>query len=166
GQIDVRVVSQLRREQRGHPLKQRAAWIGRKLGVLDSPPLTGSSPSARLQKAVRVGDLASREREPVKHRQPVEPMLHHALTNLPLGRAGPQQHSLKPVRKLPAHPQTLELKLLLQRIEPSAGRRRSGPAGYGGHALSNLSGPNPSDRTVSSVRGQPPPTRARHPTAK
>ena len=120
-EVDVGVVGELRREHRTHPLEERAAWVRRELRVGDPALVARRAIGAALEEAIGVGNVAVREREAVQHREAVEPMVHGSIADLPFGRAGAKQRSLEPGRKLAPHGETVEMRLLLERIEAAAG---------------------------------------------
>ncbi len=120
-EVDVGVVGELRREHRADPLEERAAWVRRELRVGDPALVARRAVGAALEEAIRVGNLAAREREAVQHREAVDPMVHGAVADHPLGRAGANQRSPEPGRKLAPHGEAVEMRLLLERIEAAAG---------------------------------------------
>ena len=72
----------------------------------------------------------------MQHREAVEPVVHGAVADLPLGRAGANQRSLEPGRKLALHGEAVEMRLLLERIEAAAGGGDGGSVGDRAHHAS------------------------------
>ena len=99
-EVDVRVVGDLRVEERDDATEERAAGIRRELRVLDLARLLGGAVGLGLEEAVGVGDLPAGDREAVEHREAVEPVVHPLLADLPLRGPGPDQGAREPVGKL------------------------------------------------------------------
>ena len=74
-----------------------------------------------FEEAVRVGHAALCEGEAVEHREAVEPVVHGTAADLPLRRAGANQRSLEPARKLALHGEAVDVRLLVERIEAAVG---------------------------------------------
>ncbi len=124
-QVDVRVVGELGREHRRDAREQRAARVGGELRVGDLARLARGAIGVRLEKAARVGDLAAGDREAVQHREAVEPVVHRALADLPLRRAGAQQRALEPAGERPLDGQARDAGLVVERLEASSRRGRA-----------------------------------------
>ncbi len=115
-QVDVAVVREIRGEQRRRPPEDRAAGIGGELAVGDLPFL-GRAEGLGAQEAVRVGDLAAGEAEPVEHRQAVEPVPQTPLSDLVLGGPVSDQAARQPLGDRSLDGKRVELDLGLQGLE-------------------------------------------------
>ena len=129
--VDVRVVPECRSGSKGglHPLEQSAAGIGGELLVGDPPFLGGRPVGGGVQEPRGVRGSPVAEREPVQHRQSVEPVAHPLLAHLELGGPGANQGPRQPGRQRPRHRQVVEHDLALERVEaPAEARGRGGGA--------------------------------------
>jgi len=118
--VDVRVVGECHAglEQALDTLEDRAAGIGGELPIGDLTALLCGPVGTPLQVTPAVGHTPTGDREPVQHRQAVEPMTHLARAHLEARGPRAQQRALQPVRQLPLDGQLVDHALLLERGEP------------------------------------------------
>ena len=131
-QIHVRVVREVRREDRLHALEQRAAGVGGEAAVADLA-LSGVAVGAALEETALVGDGTVREAEAVQHRDPVEPVRHAPVADLEQRRRDAHERAGQPGRHLPADGQAVDRHLLVEALEAEPVVRRLGLRECGCH---------------------------------
>jgi hypothetical protein len=135
--VDVGVVRTGGAENRGDALQRRAVRIGIEFRTRNAVRPFGLEKGGRAQEAVGVGDATVGQREPVHHREPIEPVPVAVFADLEPGWPVAQERAAQPRRQRPAHGQGVDDDLALEAGEAEAvtGRRRSGQAGVHGVSI-------------------------------
>ena len=118
--IDVGVVRGGGAEDRGDALQWRTVRVGIEFRTRDAVRPFGLEKGRGAQKAVGVGDAAVGQREPVHHREPIEPVPVAVFADLEPGRPVAQERTAQPRRQRAADGQRVDGDLAVEAGEAEA----------------------------------------------